>query len=372
MSKKELVGLSDRDGLPFTEVAGFSVRCIASNVRVKENIPWHNFHAISGIGHEGNLVLGKVTSIGARHEMEYLYGEEIVDLPLQTGDLIVGVVANRHSGTSEYGDIPSDGLKVLEGGEVDLIAAGGIISRCLGVPNYLGNVPTEVKAVGLLAYPDGNLVDLRDFYPPWETELLPSAPLVLSLGTAAEIGKTTTAGEIIKELRNQGVERVAATKLAGTGRKRDITTLAKTGAEIAFDFPDVGLPTTYTSAERFIPATYTLLNKINRGTPQIIVAECGGDIIEGNIPTILTDPTIMKHVVAIIHSSTDALSIMGSLVLYEKWGILEKIPLYLTYPIKRNYFAIKARLKELNIKFPIFDPLNPEEISETVRNLLKN
>lgn len=363
--------LSARNQLPLIEVAGYSVRCIASNIRTKDRTDWKSMQPISGIGYEGNLLLARVESVDARKEMEYLEGDEITDIPLLIGDTIIGVLANRHSGTSEYGDIPSNGIQITYGADIDLLAAGGIVGICSGIPKHLGTEPTKLKAIGLLILQEGKATDVRDFFPQWETEIRSSSPVVLILGTAAEIGKTTTARQLITDFKRQGIERVAATKLAGTGRKRDILSMQQSGAFPALDFPDVGLPTTYTSTERYIPATYTLLNRLNDvGNPEIIVAECGGDIIEGNIPTLLQDQDIMKYVTAIIHSSTDVLSVLGSLSLYKKWGILERIPIYLTYPIKRNYFAIKTRLNDLGIHLPIFDPLDNNECSHVVNEIL--
>lgn len=363
--------LSPRDRIQPSEVAGYSVRCIASNIRTINKIDWESMYPIPGIGHEGNLLLAHVVTVDARKEMEHLEGDEITDIPLLPGDVIIGVLANRHSGTSEFGEIPSDGIQIEDGADIDLLAAGGIIGKCLGVPKHLGTEPTKLKAIGLLAHPDGRAADICDFFPPWETELKPSAPIVLSLGTAAEIGKTTTACQLISEVKRQGVERVAATKMAGTGRKRDIMSMQLAGAFPALDFPDVGLPTTYTASNRYVPAINTLLNRLNKeGNPRMIITECGGDIIEGNIPTLLQDEKFLSYVTAIIHASTDVLSILGSLAIYEKWGILGKIPIYLTYPIKRNYVAIKARLNDLGIHLPIFDPLNNVECSQVVKGIL--
>lgn len=371
MSMEITALLSEREHLPLVEVAGFTVRCISSNIRTKDQINWDEMGLVEEVGFEGNLVLGQVTCVGARKEMEYLHEEEIFDLPLSAGDYIVGVLANRHSSTSEFGKIPEEGIEIAEVTDIDLIAAGGIIGNCLGVPKTLGDIATKVACLGLLTHPDGRIVDLRDFYLPWETELVPSAPIVLSCGTAAEIGKTTTAAQLIEGLKNYSFERIAASKLAGTGRKRDIASLARAGASPALDFPDVGLATTYTRPERYIPGIYTLLNRLNReGNPQIIIGECGGDIIEGNIPTLLQDSNILKNVAAIIHSSTDVLSIIGSLTLYEKWGILGEIPIFLTYPIKRNYQATAERLKQWGINLPIFDPLDKEENKAVIESLV--
>lgn len=370
MTEQLKVGSTELN-LPPIEVGGFPVRCIASNFRVKDAIDWQSLKPVAGIGHEGGIVLATIDSIDARKEMEYLLGSQISDVELAVGDNIVGVLANRHSGTSEYGEVPTQGIEILPGTELDLLAAGGVIGKCFGVPKTLGHGPTKVKAIGLLSHQDGRPADLRDFYPLWDESLQKSAPIILSLGTAAEIGKTTTATKLIEGFRNLGIQRIAASKLAGTGRKRDIAFLARAGASPAYDFPDIGLATTYTSQDRYVPATYTLLNKINsEGDPDIIIAECGGDIIEGNIPTLLQDQNVMRNVTAIIHGSTDVLSIMGSLAVYERFGIRGKITIFLTYPIRRNYFAIKERLREQGINLPIFDPMNPQETSAMVRQIL--
>lgn len=363
--------LSPRDFLPTVEVAGMPVRCIASNLRAQSSIDWTKLHPVTGIAHEGSILLGQVLTVAARREMEYIYGDQNIDVPLEQGDYIIAVVANRHSGTSEYGSVPRDGIVVNGENEIDLIAAGGVAGICLGVPRSLGTSPTKLRALGLLADYLGKPIDILDTVPPWDHQLENSAKIVLSLGTAAEIGKTTTATKIIGALKSLGVEKIGATKMAGTGRRRDITSLSHAGADTTFDFPDVGLATTYTSSDRFIPAIYTLINRINReGSPQIIIAECGGDIIEANIPALLQDENIIRHVAAIVHSSTDVLAIMGSLELYKNWGILESIPTYLTYPIQRNYVAVKERLTALDIHLPIFDPMDEVETSVVAEELM--
>ncbi|HCM38179.1 MAG: hypothetical protein UV61_C0005G0066 [Candidatus Gottesmanbacteria bacterium GW2011_GWB1_43_11] len=359
----------DIDQLPIIEVGSHPVRLIASNIRAKDEIDWRSFVIGPGRGYEGDLVLAEVTEVGARQEFEYLDGETIIDVPLMSGDLILGVLANRHSGTSEYGEVPQEGLTIEKGTRLDLLAAGGIVGICLGVPKTLGTVPTRLEAIGLLNKPDNSPFQLTELYPRWETELHPSVPIILSCGTAAEIGKTTTAKQLIASLYEAGTAQVGASKLAGTGRKRDILSLKQVGARPAYDFPDVGLPTTYTRIERYTPAVYTLLNKINRKNPAIIIAECGGDIIEGNIPALLNDPNIMRYVVAIIHSSTDALGIWGSLDFYRKWGVSQD-KIYLTYPYRRNFTAIKERINQLGVHLPIFDPLNHEEMQAVIQTIL--
>lgn len=373
VAQSELTDKTDaRELLPRIEIAGVSVLCLSSNVRRAADVPWDRCSVGGGLAQEGNLVLAQVEEVGARKEMEYFFRGYHMDVPLKKGDYIVGVMANRHSSTSEYGEVPAGGIVIQRGTSIDLLAAGGVLGIARGIPKTLGKHATKVIAVGILFSPDGNALDIRDTVPLWETALHLSAPIILSCGTAAEIGKTTTAKNLIDEFKLQGFEKIAATKLNGTGRKRDITSLSQAGASPALDFPDVGLATTYTSQERYIPAIYTLLNRINQeGSPEVIFAECGGDIIEANIPTLLKSD-VMRYVAAIFHSSTDVLSIIGSLSFYKQWGILNTVPLYLTYPFTRNNVATVARLRQLGIDLPIFDPLNKEERAAVVSEIIRS
>ena len=77
----------------------------------------------------------------------------------------------------------------------------------------------------------------------------------------------------------------------------------------------------------------------------------------------------MRYVVAIIHSSTDALGIWGSLDFYRKWGVSQD-KIYLTYPYRRNFTAIKERINQLGVHLPIFDPLNHEEMQAVIQTIL--
>lgn len=73
--------LSLRDRIAPSEVAGYSVRCIASNIRTKDNIDWVHMLTREGIGYEGNILAARVETVDARKEMEHLAGEEITDIP---------------------------------------------------------------------------------------------------------------------------------------------------------------------------------------------------------------------------------------------------------------------------------------------------
>lgn len=358
--------LLPKDFFPQRKIDGYPVRCISSNIRMQDTIAWEEYKAVPGVGNEGDFVLGRVKKVDARKEMEVFRDDTMAELSLHEGDYVVGILANRHSGTSEYAELPKQGVFIENGKPIDLVSSGGVMAYSLGIPKSLGNGPTEIEMVGLLSKGD-KPANIMDFLPPWETEMNPSASIILSLGTSAEIGKTTTARKIIEGLRAKD-KKVSTVKISGTGRKRDIFILGLSTDVPAYDFVDVGLPTTYTSLDRYVPAIYTLFNKINRESPDVIVAEGGGDIIEGNLPFVLQDRNIMQYVKGIVHSSSDALSIIGSLEVYKQLGV--DVPIYLTYPYTKNFYAIEKRLREQGIQTPMFDPMNKDDVVNVIDKII--
>lgn len=103
------------------EIEGLDVKCVSSNVRPAD-LPWRDFQLISGIGREGNLVVVEaMADDGVRTSIENQFGR---DERIYKGDRFVAVLANRHSGTSESGDVPEEGINICGGAELHLLAAG--------------------------------------------------------------------------------------------------------------------------------------------------------------------------------------------------------------------------------------------------------
>lgn len=343
------------------EVNGLPVKTVASNIRSMD-VPWHEFSfEASGCGFEGDIVLGQVAEAGgSTARMENIFGR---DENLFEGDRVLAVLGNRRSGTSEYGGIPPEGWDIAKKPIVDLLCHGGILGELEDIPRHMTRRPTRIKIEGL-ARRGGRNVNTKDFFPEWESVLLPSAPLVVVCGTSAESGKTTTAAALIQALKSFGY-RVAATKLTGTGRYRDLLALRDAGADAFFDFPDVGLPSTYTSRERFLPAIRTLLNKLNREHPDIIVAELGGDIIEANIPEFFDDQDFHQCVQNIVLVANDVVGMKGAVDILQQWT--PEIPFHLALPKERNRRGTMARM-EAYLKRPAFDALNPAEVRAMVHS----
>jgi hypothetical protein len=96
-------------------IHGYPITCIASNFR-KPDFDWSKTKLISGIGEEGDVVLLKVLQDeGSTIRVENYYGR---DVRIYSGDYFIGILGNRHTGTSEYGEIPKQlliaKLKILK------------------------------------------------------------------------------------------------------------------------------------------------------------------------------------------------------------------------------------------------------------------
>ncbi|MFH0770762.1 MAG: hypothetical protein V1926_05325 [Candidatus Peregrinibacteria bacterium] len=344
------------------EILGFPIKAICSNIR-RQDVDWNQFNfERSGIGGEGDIVIAKALSDrGSTNHLESQSGREV---RLFKGDHFMTVMGHRHSGTSEYGELPGGQMELGQDTEVDLLCHGGILGRGICIPH---NKPVKTffkaRVAALLRNGDRNL-NLLDLYPSWDQEMQPSAPIIFNCGTSAEIGKTTSASSIIRALKRKGMT-IGAVKLAGTGRYRDLLSLRDAGADLYFDFPDVGLPSTYTSPSRSYPAAITLLNKLNHEGVGVIVAEMGGDIIEANIPSILRSPEVMRYAKGIVHSSADILGILGSLQRYREFGV--HVPVKLTLPKDRNNAGTRGRLQHENLSG--FDVMDERECDAVVEEL---
>lgn len=345
------------------EVAGEMVKAISSNVR-RPDLPWQSYKLRPGVGREGNLVVVEVvTDSGFRTAIE---GQDGVERNLFKGDKFVAVLANRHSGTSESGDVPPEGIEISENTRLDLLAAGAIVGVSSGVPGR-GQAPLKLKPLGLITDNEKSL-DLIELCGGHHESLNPSAPIIMVCGTSAEVGKTTTSRGLIRALRSES-KQVAGTKFAGTGRMRDILSLRDAGAQPWLDFPDIGLATTYTSPERFTPGIYTLFNYLNTGKPDIIVAEAGGDPIEANIPTFLQDSALMRNVKAFVLVAGDVMGMMGSIPYIKKFA--PDIPMYLANPKGRNTFTTRERIRHELPGYPIFNSLDSNEVHDIAKQILR-
>ena len=340
------------------------IKAIASNIRhlSAEFLARCSFATGIDAG-DGTVVLAEVLSnFGSVSALENSYGR---DVRLYAGDRFLGVLGNRRSSTSEYGDCPPnlriDGTTVL-----DLLAYGGILGYGRSAPAEKaskGFLKVRILGAMLESAAPVTLSRLHEFGGQPEAC---SAPVLLVSGTSAEVGKTTASGGLIRAFKRMGL-RVGAAKLTGTGRLRDILSMQDAGADHCADFPEVGLASTYTGEEAVLLAAERILGTLACAKCQIVLAELGGDIIEANIPYLLSTPNFLRPVRAIVHVAGDVLGIMGSIDYYRQLGISKRI--YLTLPKGRNNLATQERLRAFGMT--AFDPLSATDCDRIASSVMQ-
>ena len=320
-----------------TPLAAFApIKCAASDTRFDQ--PQDGVVVEHGTGREGDLVLVEaLASSGAYRDVENLDGRS---MRIHAGQRFIAVLGYRESSQCLVGGVPEEGVDT-RAAPLHLLTNGGIVGTCRCSPGYMGP-PLPLACLGLLCR-DGRTINAADRVDRWCPELTSSAPIVLVAATAAEAGKTTVSARIISGLTRRHGMRVAGTKLAGTGCLEDVLQQLDAGAQSVLDFPDVGLPSTYTAPERYVPAIRTLLERLNESAPDVIVGELGGDFIWANIPTLLQTPDVMRHVVGLTLLPLDVVAGIGAIRLLEDWAV--SVPVHIVIPHLRNPEAARLRIR---------------------------
>jgi hypothetical protein len=316
--------------------APITPQLVASCTRGAPSLP-AELVPIEGVGQAGDVVLGRIASVGAYPRVENLFGR---DVRVRPGDVIAGVLGDRYSTTSIYGGVPAEGLEVRPRAAADLLAVGGIVGVASSSPAALA-APTRLDLLGLAADPAHAHRPVR--LVPRLAATCADTPIVFVGGTAAEVGKTTFASAFVHHLAaNHGV-RVGVTKLAGTGRLRDVLTLADAGARCFADFVDAGLGTTYGHPEELVVgAARHITQRLTDEGAEVVVAELGGDLWAAGIPSILCDPALAAAARLLVVVPSDTMASLGAQTWLRESGV--EIPVVHAVP-HRNVMAARERLR---------------------------
>lgn len=134
-------------------------------------------------------------------------------------------------------------------------------------------------------------------------------PVVLLIGTSMSSGKTTSGRVIVHELKRQGLK-VAAAKLTGAARYRDVLSLGDAGADCLFDFVDVGLPSTVCPEEEFKTALGQLLTKIAASGVDVLVAEAGASPLEPYNGAVAME-VLKDNIAMLVLCASDPYAVLG-------------------------------------------------------------
>jgi hypothetical protein len=217
----------------------------------------------------GDYVAGMVSAPPGNMQIELPSGRmaEVAE-----GDIIIGALGNRHATLGATGTW----LKIGSEGIMNLLSAGGIFGKMTSISSFEPAL-IETHYLGHV-HLNGEGANMKD-YVPEIPKLNFAIPVVLIVGTSMSAGKTTTAKIIIRQLKQAGLK-VAAAKLTGTGRYRDILGMYDAGADSITDFVDAGLPTTVVPPDEYIPALEVILSKVQATNSDIAVIEIGASPLE--------------------------------------------------------------------------------------------
>ncbi len=218
----------------------------------------------------GQFVVGEVAGDSPLpHEIEVPSGR-LVEVVI--GDKVVGALGARAATLQGVGDWRAVGTD----GRMEVLSIGGVIGRSTSVSPF-GRRPIPLLYQGHVLI-EGRAATMRDFVATREAERF-SVPTVLIIGSSMDAGKTLAAKQIVRVLKSED-HRVAAAKLTGVGRFRDVMAMGDAGADAIFDFIDAGLPSTVVPADEYRPALRRLLAQVEESGPDVLVAEAGASPLE--------------------------------------------------------------------------------------------
>ena len=218
----------------------------------------------------GDFVVGRIS--GERNRLYRCETKTGRMTDMVRGDLLVGALGRRAATLEGVGDwrAVGDDLKL------DALTSAGLLGRSTSMsPRF--PTPMRMRYEGHVMR-NGAKVAMKDFVIPAAPRTL-DIPVILLIGTSMSSGKTTAGRLIIRALKYMGID-VAAAKLTGSARYRDILQFRDAGARFVVDFVDAGLPSTVCQEDRYKIAFDLMISKVAACEAQVLVAESGASPLE--------------------------------------------------------------------------------------------
>lgn len=218
----------------------------------------------------GDYVAGEVIGHATGQKIELRTGRRA---ELTQGALVVGALGHRHATLEATGTWQSVG----DDGRMEILTGGGLLGRCTSLSMMLPPLP-EIQYRGHVHRADDPL-NMKDFVKRSAGAGDFRTPTVVVIGTSMSAGKTTAAGIVIRRLKAMGLK-VAAAKVTGAGRYRDILSFHDAGADFVCDFVDAGLPSTICPEAKYRESLQLLLTKLAAASGDVAVIEIGASPLE--------------------------------------------------------------------------------------------
>lgn len=316
---------------------------------------------ITGTGSEGDVVLARVTRRGG---VTALIDWRHRHRPVRNGTILLGVLANRDSTTHASGVVPPGGIRVGPGTQLSWLGGqSGLLGEQTWTPEP-GNAAeaqasADVETIGLLAS-GGRPVNIARFSRP-PAPRPATSPVIIVCGTAAEVGKTTVACQLIGLACAAG-RRVVALKPTGSGGITDSLAHQRAGALATYDIVDCGLPSSYTAPGKFERHAARCLLYAEEHAPDLIVCELGGDVIWGNNDTFLRLPGLRHRITTVLCIAGDAAAALGTRTFLDNAG-LGDLPVTYAPAWTRNPRTFGTRMTRLAPAEPILPGTTSESLA---------
>jgi hypothetical protein len=310
---------------------------------------------VDGVPRHGDLVLARVTKLGQHTRLELATSRRST---LYVGDEIVVAYGARYAPDQFEADLPADL------GPCHLVAAGGVAGAVRSKHSSVQNA-TEIAPVGLLARPDGSVLNVADGALPALDRPKRWAPTVLVAGTAMNAGKTTAAASLVHGLALAGL-RVGAGKLTGTGAGGDRYSYADAGAAEVLDFTDLGLVSTFqVPPATVVQAAISLHAHLIDRDVDAVVLEVADGLLCAETAAMLDAPAIRGLADGTIFAASDAAGAVAGVHLLRERRIR---PLAVSGVLTASPLAVREAQAELDL--PIYGQAELAD-PETARSVLR-
>jgi hypothetical protein len=287
----------------------------------------------------GDIVFVRcLSSEGCITQIEDQHGSMI---RVYQGDVFVAVLANRKSSYSTSAEVPKG---PLSGGDtLGLIFTNGLAGVPIFVPPYIGRHMMPLEVLGFARGRKTPIANLEDGAPIDISRWLSRTPkpkrLLFIVGTSSECGKTTfTAGVNLAIKRLYPDTTTSAIKACGTGHNRDKRSMLDANFDLAIDFVDCGLSTTYEVETQKYSRILTAMLNLAQTQADLVVTEIGGDFLEANAPEALKIMSRRGGSCALLVN--DAMGALEALRRLQKLGIR---PIAVSC-FRQNLASLSARL----------------------------
>ena len=228
---------------------------------------------------------------------------------IKKGELIIGVLGERKALAGIVGIVPKE---IKTGDVLNVLNIGGVIGKATSWNKDFVDSPIPVKILGEVIINNKSL-NIHDSIQKLDSILIKTVPLIVVMGTAMNVGKTTATVKLIQSIKNKTKLNLVAAKLSGIAAQKDILAMKKAGANQVLSFLDVGISSTINNHGLVVPAAKTIINKLTKEKPDLIVVELGDGIIGWyGVEKLLNDKEFSKAMSFNIMCAHDLVGAKGS------------------------------------------------------------